>query len=339
MLLVGDVGGTHARFALCAQEGAASAETRLINKATLAAADFNCFADAIWHYLRSISVHPNDLRGASLAIAAPLGDDEVRFTNSPWHFSRTELQRTLQLGRLTLINDFEALAYSVPQLTGDHLQPLRTGDLQFARPKLVLGPGTGLGVAGLVPVRVGVETRWQPVPGEGGHMAFAPYDDFEVDLLRHLRSRYDRVSAERLICGDGLVAVHAFLHQRSTSSSRHAASAADITRDALRGDDALAREAVMRFLAMLGSFAGDCALLYAAQGGVYFGGGILPRMSPLLDSSPLIERFDAKGRMSQWVSRIPLHMIVDDAAALRGAAIAEDIAGALVAADVAARAH
>ena len=318
-LLVGDVGGTNARFAI--YDGRSqSTQGHLRLRSTLAAAEHAQFADAVRAYLAGAGIDAGTLCGASFAVACPLGEGEVRFTNSPWRFMRDALQRQLGLPQLVLVNDFEALALSVPAMTPDGLHALREGAPSDEHPKLVLGPGTGLGVAGLVPVKIAEHTLWRPVPGEGGHVAFAPVDDFEVELLLHLRSRYPRVSVERIVCGDGLVALHAFLLQRARAAAGPLTAAA-ITRDALAGEP-LAREAVMRFLAVLGSFAGDCALLYAARGGVHFGGGILPRLRPLLMASPLIERFDAKGRMAHWIARIPLQLIVDDAAALRGAAMA-----------------
>ena len=320
-LLVGDIGGTNARFALYDHAGVAAGGGKILVRAVLAASDHAHFVDAVRAFLSANAVPSNTLSGASFAVACPLGVGEVRFTNSPWRFVREELQRSLQLSRLVLVNDFEALALSVPRLAREHFEVLRAGEVASGAPKVVLGPGTGLGVAGIVPLQVGGETRWHAIPGEGGHVAFAPLDDFEFDLLRHLRGKHSRVSVERVVCGDGLEALHAFLLSHSGVTAMRPASAAEITREALAGAS-VAREAVMRFLAILGSFAGDCALLYAARGGVYFGGGILPRIWPLVADSPLIERFDAKGRMAPWISRIPLRLVTDDTAALRCAAIA-----------------
>jgi len=220
-----------------------------------------------------------------------------------------------------LVNDFEALALSVPRMTLGQLNILRVGGVSSDAPKVVIGPGTGLGVAGIVLLQLDGETRWRAVPSEAGHITFAPHDDFEFDLLRHLRGKHSRISVERVVCGEGLEALHAFLLSCSGAMALRPANAAEITRDAL-ADESVARETVMRFLAILGSFAGDCALLYAARGSVYFGGRILPRIWPLVSDSLLIERFDAKGRMASWVSRIPLRLITDDTAALCGAAIA-----------------
>ena len=320
-LLVGDIGGTNARFAIYDGRDLPPREGRLLARATLAAADYSHFVDAVRAFIAGAGVATDSLRGASFALACPLDGDEVRFTNSPWRFHRDELQRQLGLSRLVLVNDFEALAISVPRMSPSGWQTLRDGTPATGSPKLVLGPGTGLGVAGIVPVRIGDDLLWRPVPGEGGHVAFAPLDDFEAALLQHLRAKHPRVSVERIVCGDGLVLLHSFLLQQFGATPLRPATAAEITRDALAGES-VARDAVMRFLAILGSFAGDCALLYAARGGVYFGGGILPRLWPLVPASPLIERFDAKGRMSPWISRIPMRLVADDTAALRGAAIA-----------------
>ena len=320
--LVGDIGGTNARFALYDGRDADIGAGRLVGRETLAASEFARFSDAVEVFLQRAGVDASALRGASLAVACPLGGEEIRFTNSPWHFSPDSLQHTLRLKHLTLVNDFEALALSVPRMQSDSLRNVREGRIAAQSPKLVLGPGTGLGVAGIVPVTSGDRAIWRAIPGEGGHVAFAPLDDFESDLLRHLRARHPRVSVERIVCGDGLVSLYEFLTTRA-GRSIDSTTAAAIAKRALEGGTTC-RETVTRFLAILGSFAGDCALLFAARGGVYFGGGVLPKIWPLVGDSPLIERFNAKGRMSPWISQIPLNLIVDDAAALRGAAIAVD---------------
>lgn len=321
-LLVGDIGGTNARFALYECVGCGRGDGALTARMTIAARDYQQFHDAVGAFLTRAGADVSMLGGASLALACPLGEEEFRFTNSPWRFTRRDLDQRLGLRNLTLLNDFEALAIRVPAMSSAELLTLREGSAETGFPKVVLGPGTGLGVAGLVPIMAGGETRWQAVPGEGGHMAFAPVDEFEADLLQHLRKVHSRVSVERLVCGDGLVAIHSFLGGHANNAVLSGTSAAQITQGALTGVDPLAREAVMRFLAMLGSFAGDCAMLYSARSGVYLAGGILPRLRPLLADSPLLARFDAKGRMSPWVSRIPVYLVADDAAALRGAAIA-----------------
>ncbi len=316
-LLVGDVGGTHARFAL--YEGGVDGNGELHLHRTLSAGAHPTFDQAIRTYLDSVAIDSASLIGGGFAVAAPLDGGVVRFTNSPWSFVGSELQSALRLSRLTVINDFEALALRVPSLSSGERLTLRTGKSEARAAKLVLGPGTGLGVAGIVslPSEGG---QWQAVPGEGGHISFAPSDDFEFELLQFLQRRYGRVSVERVLCGDGLAAIHQFLLSRAGVSDLRAITAAAVTTQALAGER-LARESVLRFLAALGSFAGDCALMYAARGGVYIGGGIVPRFVSLLEESDLLERFNDKGRMSPWVSQIPLHLLTDERSALRGVAM------------------
>jgi glucokinase len=318
-LLVGDIGGTHARFAL--YQGGADGNGELHRHRTLSAVDHGAFDEAICAYLDSVGVQSTHLVGGGLAVAAPLLGGLVQFTNSPWSFAQQELQASLQLSRLTLLNDFEALAMRVPAVTSEEILTLRAGDLESRSARLVLGPGTGLGVAGVVPVSGARGASWQTLPCEGGHVSFAPSDDFEVDLLQFLQARYGRVSVERVLCGEGLVAIHQVLLSRSGVSDLRAITAAAVTSQALAGER-LARESVLRFLAALGSFAGDCALMYAARGGVYIGGGIVPRFVSLLEESAFLDRFNDKGRMSPWVSQIPVHLLTDERSALRGVAMA-----------------
>lgn len=319
LLLVGDIGGTHARFAL--YQGGTDGNGELHRHRTLSAVDHRAFDEAIRAYLSGVGVQSSDLLGGGFAVAAPLLGGVVQFTNSPWSFAQHELQVSLQLSRLTLLNDFEALAVRVPAMTSDETFTLRAGHHESRSARLVLGPGTGLGVAGVVPVSDAQGATWQALPGEGGHVSFAPSDDFEFDLLQFLQARYGRVSVERVLCGEGLAAIHQVLLSRSGVSDLRAITAAAVTGQALAGER-LARESVLRFLAALGSFAGDCALMYAARGGVYIGGGIVPRFVSLLEESAFLDRFNDKGRMSPWVSQIPVHLMTDERSALRGVAMA-----------------
>lgn len=317
-LLVGDIGGTNARFAI--YEGGVDGNGQLHAHRTLAASDHGSFDAAIRAYLDGAGVRSASLAGGGLAVAAPLADGVVRFTNSPWSFVGPELKASLELARLTLINDFEALARRVPMISAEEVLMLRAGRQDPRSAKVVLGSGTGLGVAGVVPPQRAGD-NWQAMPGEGGHVAFAPTDDFEFELLKFLGERYGRVSVERVLCGDGLAAIHQVLLSRSGVSDLRSITAAAVTSQALAGER-LARESVLRFLAALGSFAGDCALMYAARGGVYIAGGIVPRFVSLFEESDFLDRFNDKGRMSPWVSQIPVHLMTDERSALRGVAMA-----------------
>ena len=206
LLLVGDIGGTHARFAL--YQGGTDGNGELHRHRTLSAVDHRAFDEAIRAYLSGVGVQSSDLLGGGFAVAAPLLGGVVQFTNSPWSFAQHELQVSLQLSRLTLLNDFEALAVRVPAMTSDETFTLRAGHHESRSARLVLGPGTGLGV-GLLVKRGGPD--WQVLPTEGSHGDFSPVDSLEDAILAHFRRRFGRVSAERVISGPGLADIHAAL--------------------------------------------------------------------------------------------------------------------------------
>lgn len=313
--LVADIGGTNARFAIATPVG-------LQKIATLAVAHYDHCGDAIDDYLRHAGVSESDLGAACFAVASPVGAGEIRFTNSPWRFTRESLVDRFRFPQLRLINDFEALALQVPHCPANALQTLRVGGARPESARVVLGPGTGLGVAGLVPVASAEGAhRWQAVPGEGGHVAFAPADEFEVELLRYLQTLYGRVSVERIASGPGLTDLYRFLCRRDGASPIDERPEA-IAQRALAAADSRSLEAVKRFLAVVGGFAGDAALMFGAVGGVYLGGGILPKLLAVVSDSDFFVRFNAKGRYESWVEQIPIHLITDDTAALRGAALA-----------------
>jgi glucokinase len=315
--LVGDVGGTNARFALYDSRSATLCDLR-----TIAAVDYPDIGAAIATYLAGlpVAVDAGTLAEAALAVASPVRDDDVAFTNSPWRFSRRALASRFGWRRLVVLNDFEALALGVPHLAADQLATIRPGVADPAAPRAVLGPGTGLGVSGLV--RCGPQDgggRWVALSGEGGHVGFAPTDELEMDLLRFLVQRHSRASVERVLSGEGLSELDAFLTARARLADRRL-EPAQVTRRALEHADPVARAALDLFCAILGSVAGDLALTLGARGGVYLGGGILPRILPTLRQSRFVERFLAKGRMSSVLEPVPVHLILDPAAALRGAA-------------------
>jgi glucokinase len=259
---------------------------------------------------------------ACFAVAAPTTGDEIEFTNSPWRFSRDALAQRFGFEPLLTLNDFEALALGVPHLAAAQMLCVRPGDADPAAPRAVLGPGTGLGVSGLVPCGHGpAGTHWVALSGEGGHVGFAPASELEIELLRFLSRGRDRVSVERVLCGAGLTDVFEFLAERAGAPGRRL-EPAQISSLALDALDATARATLELFCGVLGSFAGDVALTLGARGGVYLGGGILPRIEPVLRAGPFVERFLAKGRMTPVVMPIPVHLILDPAAALLGAAAA-----------------
>jgi len=307
--LVADVGGTNARF------GWVTDPRRGVEHVQqLAVADHAGPADAVRHYLAGLGADARPRRGA-IAVATPIVGDTVSMTNSPWTLSRTALQAELGLDVLLLLNDFEALALSLPGLTGSQLRahgarPAGHGTLA------VIGPGTGLGVSTVTETASG----WVALPGEGGHVTLAPADDVESALLQQVRRQYAHVSAERLLSGIGLPVLHAAVaavggHSAQTLSARH------IIEHGLAGEP-VCSATLDHFCALLGGFAGNVALTVGARGGVFIGGGIVPRLGERFFQSPFRERFEAKGRFRDYLVAVPTALITDTLAALGGAALA-----------------
>lgn len=309
-LLVGDVGGTNARFAIAHMiEG----KPVLEHHESFPAERYPTFLEGVKAFIDGCEVKPT---GGVIAVAGPVTDGEIDLTNSPWRVSEAELQ-TLGLDPVRLINDFEALAWGAPVVPRDQLAALggpEEGDPHSAI--AVLGPGTGFGVSALARDIHGVQVA---MPSEGGHACFAPGDAVEDEILRILRRRYDRVSIERLICGPGLLNMHRALAEIDGRET-HIEDPAQITQEALDDPRSACGATLARFCAILGAVAGDIALTTGARGGVYIAGGIAPRILPFLQASPFRERFERKGRFMDYMKAIPTHVILHKHAALLGAA-------------------
>lgn len=314
--LLGDVGGTNARWAWQAQAGAPLTHVR-----SLACSEYPSIADCLRDYLR-LHALPAPVHMA-FGIATAVTGDDVAMTNHPWRFSIEALRRELAVERLVVLNDFEALAHAVPVLGASDLcrvgQGLAVSDGNMA----VIGPGTGLGVSGLVADGRG---GWRVIVGEGGHVTLAAATSREASLLSVLRERYGHVSAERALSGPGLVNLYEAVCTLDGEASE-SLDPADVMTRGLDGTDAQCQEAVTTFAALLGNVAGNLALTLGARGGVFIGGGIAPRLGARLGTLPFRERFEAKGRFRGYLEAIPTHIIVADAPALVGAARALDLAG------------
>ncbi|WP_157267609.1 glucokinase [Azohydromonas aeria] len=306
--LVGDVGGTNARFALLDDFGHLQAIE------TLATADHADLAAAVQAYLAPLG-RPA-LREAAVAIANPIEGDWLQMTNSPWRFSIEATRQALGLRRLCMLNDFEALAMSVPGLAGAQLEAVGGGSAAEGAPKVVIGPGTGLGMASLVR---GPGGRWLAVAGEGGHATLAPTCAREADILRVLWQRHEHVSVERAVSGMGLENLYRAIATLDGVPVQPLA-AADISQRALAGADAQCTEALECFCALLGAAAGNLALTLGARGGVYVGGGIVARLGDWFARSPFRAAFEAKGRYRDYLGRIPTWVIRAEEPALLGAA-------------------
>ena len=309
--LVGDVGGTHARFAWIAAPAAPPAQV-----ATYACADFASLTQAIGRYLADhADARP---RWAAIGIATAVTGDEVRMTNHPWAFSIAQVQRELGLERLLVLNDFTALALSLPALDATQLRQVGGGAAATGAPLALLGPGTGLGVSGLLPARGAAV----PISGEGGHVTLAATDAREAAVIELLRRRFGHASAERALSGPGLENLHQALAQLE-GESRPAMSAAQIT--AAAQTDAHCAEVVELFFGLLGNVAGNLALTLGARGGVYVGGGIVLHIGDRIGDSPFRERFESKGRFRDYLAAIPTWIVTaPESPALIGAARALD---------------
>jgi glucokinase len=255
------------------------------------------------------------VREAAFAIAAPITGDHVAFTNSNWQFSIADLRKRLELERLDILNDFTANAVALPYLKGADLEQVDGGFAVLNRPIGVLGPGTGLGVSGLVPSAVG----WVPLTGEGGHGTLPATTAREARVIERLQEKYGHVSAERALSGEGLLSLYTALAAIEAAPAA-AKTAADVTTRALDGSDRLAVDAVDLFCAFLGTVASDLALTLGAQGGIYIAGGIVPRWGATFAKSSFRARFEAKGRFGTYLATIPTSVVRHNALAFVGLA-------------------
>ena len=297
-ILIADIGGTNARFALLDEAGHGIPHS-------VPLAGFTGIAAAIAAFLARQDRTP---REAVLAVAGPVMGNRVRLTNRGWWVDGVEIATALGLGRVRVVNDVEALSWSLPRLGGADLQPLG-GDGGAAVPEpeapmAVLGPGTGLGVGAFLPPDRVLVT-------EGGHASLAAHDAREAALLEWLRMRHGgHVSAERVLSGRGIENLYTALAAVEGRRRAAARDAPAITAAALAGECPLCREVLSVFCAILGGVAGDLALLYGARGGVFVAGGIPPRFPDSLAASRFRARFEAKGRFRAWLAPVPAWLVV-----------------------------
>ncbi len=308
--LVADIGGTNARFAL------ETAPQQIEHVDVLPGNDYDTVVAAIKEYLRRVG-NPT-IKHAALAIANPIVGDWVQMTNHHWAFSIETTRQALGLETLLLINDFTAQALAISKMGKESLIQVGGTKPVEGAPKAVLGPGTGLGVSGLIPNSRGGYTA---LAGEGGHVSFSPFDDTEIQIWQFAKRRFGHVSAERFLSGAGLVLIHEALCERE-GVKRPNMSAAEISERALSGTSPLSRLALDIFCAMLGTVSSNLALTLGARGGVYLCGGIIPRFIDYFKSSPFRNRFESKGRFDAYLAVIPVYIVLADYPGISGAAVA-----------------
>jgi len=306
--LVADVGGTNARFALVDEAGHIRFPRSFLCR------EYDSLAAIIEEYLTTTAGKTRPPR-AAIAVAGPVVDGEIEFTNLDWRVSEVELLAAFELEAVSLINDFAAQALAAPRLDPEDLRTIgpKIRGAEFG-PIVVLGAGSGFGVAGMARSERGDIA----IATEGGHAGFAPYDDLEAEVWKRLHAKRGRVSIERLLSGPGMYELYVSLceiggHTRELADEKAVLEAAS-------AGDTVAAATVDRFCAIFGSVAGDFALAYGARGGVYISGGIAPRMIERLTGGSFRSRFEDKGRLSDYVRDIPTLLIAHPYPALVGAA-------------------
>lgn len=316
--LVADIGGTNARFGIVS--GAKDDNGRFLIKyqKTYQCAEFNSFESVLSAYLKTLSSKP---KYACIAVAGPVIGESIKMTNLNWSFTIEALCHDFEMTSIKVINDFGALAYSTLYLQKNEIDVLYSGNEEatdyHSASRALVGPGTGLGVASLIKT----PQHWQPICGEGGHVSFAPLNDFEVELRNTIlkAANKNHVCIEDVVSGPGLVNIYR-THCHINNAKEQTLTPNNISSKARTESDEQCIATMKTFSQLLGSVAGDIALTMGAFGGVYLGGGILPKIIGMIDKDLLIERYLRKGVQQDLLERIPIYLISSDVPALTGAA-------------------
>ena len=311
--LIGDVGGTNARFAIETTTGCFEAPAIYPNK------DFAGFAEVLRHYLtqeEAVSAGSEKLKYAAVAIANPIEGDWIKMTNSAWAFSIERVRAEFGFEVFLMVNDFTALAMSLPSLPLAYTRQCGGKRAKEGRAIGLIGAGTGLGVSGLIPAQEG----WIPLEAEGGHVSFSPFNELEMDILKLARKKYRHVSAERFLSGRGIEFLYELLSEMKEGEKR-SLLASEIIERAMNEKNRLCDQVIDVFCNMFGTVAGNLALTLGAKGGIYIGGGIIPRLGERFFDSGFRKRFEDKGRFSGYLAEIPVFVITDTYAAFGGVSL------------------
>lgn len=304
MILTGDIGGTKTLLALHDESGA------IVERSEFSSLDAASLEALLARFLEATGAQP---RAACFGIAGPVLGDRVQVTHLPWQINAPALAARFGLSEVHLLNDFAVAAHGLPVLAPADLVTLQAGEPMADRPRVVIGAGTGLGLAYVLGDSV--------LSGEAGHAAFAPADRLQGELWRWLATRHGRVQVEHVVSGRGLVAIDAFLRGESPQAAEAAPShAAAIAQSALVDGDEQSLAAVDLFLACYGALAGDQALAVLARGGVYLAGGIAPKLLPRLAAGGFLAAFNDKDSYSVWTGGCPVHVVTNPDLPLLGAA-------------------
>ncbi len=321
MILAGDIGGTSTRLALCEKDGA---KFEIIAEDKFSSAKFGGLSAIIESFLRDKSV---SIERACFGIPGPVTGEVIKLANLPWTVDANEIENLLQIKTIGLINDLEANAYGLSELSKEDFTILNEGVTNPTGNAAIIAAGTGLGEAGLH-FEEEMKTL-RPFASEGGHADFAPRNDLEIELLRFLLTKFGRVSVERVVSGQGIQNIYGFLRDTKREDepvwlkdeiAENGDAAAVISQNGIAGKSAICEKTLDIFVSNYGAEAGNLALKMLATGGVFLGGGIAPKVLPKLLSGEFIESFCAKGRMRELLEKIPVRVVLNDEAALLGAA-------------------
>jgi glucokinase len=326
--LAGDIGGTKTRIAVVEVSGT---HVQIVQEASYRSRDYATFEELLDDFLsRAKNILADEcgkirIHHAAFGIAGPVQGKVVKTTNLPWHIDADALQHRFGLPQCTLLNDLEATAYGIPALGEDDLFTLQSGAPNASGNAAVIAAGTGLGEAGLF---------WdgqfhRPFATEGGHASFSPGNEMDMALLSHLQQHYEHISWERVVSGMGLLSLHEFMRiyrhteapQWLVEKMRNGDASAEIAKAALSGRDDICVETLNWFVRLYGAEAGNLALKVMSRGGMYLGGGIAPKILPMLQNGAFLDAFVNKGRMRRLLQAIPVKVILNDRTALYGPAL------------------
>ncbi|MBU0994494.1 MAG: glucokinase [Proteobacteria bacterium] len=316
--LIGDIGATHARLGRVVSDNALDFKESITDIRIFRCKEFETIEDLISYYLALVDSLEHPGRGV-IAIAAPVDGDHVYMPNLGWQFSQIRVTENLGFNTLVFVNDFEAQAHGIRKFTAKDRVQVGPGEPVKRFPIAVLGPGSGLGMAGIIPSG----NQMTILSSEGGHAGYSPGDEMEVAIFRFLMETYGRISNERLLSGQGIENLYkAVLHIHDVK--RKPLAAYEITANAISDQCFFCRKSLDLFCAILGSVAGDIALIMGAKGGVYLTGGIVPRFLDFLKRSEFRNRFEDKGRFSGYLNQIPTYVVTAEEPGLLGAKVIFD---------------
>ena len=308
--LIADIGGTNARFAVL--EGVQQTPLFVDN---LVCEEYDSLTEAIRAYLDSASISLSDINKAAIAVATPVTDDYLKLTNNLWSFSIDETRSELNLDSLKVINDFTAISLAIPCLSSNQYHKIGDGEVLENTVKAVIGPGTGLGVSAVIPRA----KNWFPLESEGGHVSYGPLTKREAEIINIVSQSKDHISAEVFVSGAGLCLLYQTIAQLENAEIQFT-KAKDISQHAINNNCPIAKEALSIFCEILGTVAGNLALTLGAHGGVYIGGGIVPKILDFFEASNFRHRFDNHGRFTDYLKDIPVFVITTDYPAFIGIA-------------------